>query len=230
MTHTPFSKLETDIRSKITRHLLYDTPLSIYLFDIEQRRNVFMNERYYKAIGYTAQEFESLGNNFLEAMIPPDDFENLYRFLDELTNSPNDDSHILVHRCVCKDGSYKWFKNYVTVFEREPSGVPKLVLGIGIEVTFQVEARQKLFEQIKNIEKVSFTLSHELRHEHSKILSILQFSKDNKDMIEVDDLQWLANSLYESAESIDKSIYSISQQLNSIKSEFITLNSNSIEV
>ncbi len=35
MTHTPFSKLETDIRSKITRHLLYDTPLSIYLFDIE---------------------------------------------------------------------------------------------------------------------------------------------------------------------------------------------------
>lgn len=225
MERKPFFNLETDIRSKVTRHLLYDTPLSIYLFDIAQRRNIFMNEQYYKALGYTAQEFESFGKDFLEEMIPPEDFENLYKFLEELTSSPKDDSHILVHRCICKDGSYKWFKNYITIFEREPSGVPKLVLGIGIEVTFQVKARQKLFEQIKKIEEISFSLSHELRHEHSKTLSILEFSKDNKEMVEVEDLQWLAGSLYESTESIDKSIYSISKQLSSLKSEFITLNS-----
>lgn len=227
MEHTPFFKLETDIRSKVIRHLLYDTPLSVFLFDVKSLQNIYMNDQYSSTLGYTPDEFKQLGSGFLEVMILPEDFELLHKFFEDLTNSPNDDSHTLIHRCVCKDGTHKWFKSYITIFERQKSGSPSLFLGIGFEITFQIEARKKLFEQIKNIEKVSYTLSHELRHEHSKILGILQVSKE-EDIIEIGDLRKLAHSLYESAESIDKSIYDISQQLNVIKSEFINLNASKI--
>lgn len=227
MENTQFSSLETDIRNRIMNHVLDNMPLVVYLFNIEEKRNIFTNEQYYKGVGYTDQEFDALGEDCLDRLIHPDDFESLYKFVDELTKSSNDGFHVLVNRCLCKNGKFKWFKNHITILEKDKSGAPVLVLGLSHDITAQIEARQKLFEQIRNIEKVSFTLSHELRHEHSKILGILNFSKDGE-MVEIGDLQWLANTIYDSAESIDESIHSISKQLNSIKAEFISLNSTEL--
>ena len=227
MEKTKFFNLETDIKSKIINRLLYSMPLAISLFDIQKRQNIFTNEQYYKGIGYTPDEFDPLDKDCFNRLVHPDDLPSLHKFLDVLTNSPNDGCHILVNRCICKNGEFKWFKNYITIVERESSGVPRLLLALAHDITSQIDSRQKSLEQINNMEKVSFTLSHELRHEHSKILSILDISKDS-DMIEVGDLQWLANTIYTSAESIDKSIHSISQQLLSIKTKFIKLNSTEL--
>ncbi|MBB6003314.1 PAS domain-containing protein [Arcicella rosea] len=227
MENTKFLNLDTNIKSEIMKHVLYNMPMVIYLFDIHQRRNLFTNEQYHKEIGYTTEEFDTLGKDCLNKLIHPDDFGGLKRFYKELACNKNSDFYIHINRCLCKNGTFKWFKNCITILEREKSGVPLTVLGIAFDITAQVETRQKLFDQIYNIEKVSFKLSHELRHEHSKILSILNLSKDN-DMIEIGDIQWLANALHTSAESIDKSIYDISQQLHLIKSEFISLNSTQL--
>lgn len=224
METTKFFSLDTNIRSKIMKHVLYHMPLVIYLFDIPQRRNIFTNEHYYKVVGYTADELNTLSEDCLYKIIKPEDFKSLKKFYKELINNPDKDFHVFINRCLCKNGSYKWFKNCITILERGQSGIPTIALGIAYDITAQVETKQKLFEQIYSIEKMSFTLSHELRHEHSKILSILNLSKD-REILDIVDFQWLTNSIYTSSENIDKSIYSISQQLHLIKSEFITLNS-----
>ena len=227
MENTKFFNLETNIKSKIMKHVLYNMPMVIYLFDIHQRRNLFTNEQYHKVIGYTTEEFDPLGKDCLNKLIHPDDFGGLKRFYKELAYNSDTDFFVLINRCLCKNGTFKWFKNCINILERGKSGVPLTILGIAFDITPQVETKQKLFDQIYNIEEVSFKLSHELRHEHSKILSILNLSKE-KDMVEIGDIQWLANTLHTSAESIDKSIYDISQQLHLIKTEFISLNSTQL--
>ncbi|MEA5260487.1 PAS domain S-box protein [Arcicella aquatica] len=205
-------------------HILDNMPVSIFVVDIQQQRNVFTNQQYHKVLGYDfAEELDTLGEDCIFRIAPPEDIENLYKFLDILATSVEDKYHNLIARCYCKNGSFKWFKCYITTLEREESGFPKLVLGLAHEITAQMDAREEHLEHIRSIEKVSFLLSHELRHEHSKILSVIDFSKET-DMIEVLDLQWLANNIYNSAESIDLSIRSISQQLNAIKEGFVSLN------
>ena len=59
-------------------------PHVVFLYDLTEQRNVYVNERSASVLGYTAQEVMEMGNQFVPRTMHPDDLAQLPRLNDAL--------------------------------------------------------------------------------------------------------------------------------------------------
>ena len=119
-------------------------PAVIFLYDLVQRRNVYVNERSEVVLGYTAQEVLDMGEHFLARTMHPDDMAALSR-LDQFYARVKD-GEIFEHlfRFRHKNGEWRWISRSATVFARDADGRPTQLLGSATDVTALKSAEEEL--------------------------------------------------------------------------------------
>jgi PAS domain S-box-containing protein len=127
-----------------TQRLAETIPAVIFLYDLVQRRNVYVNERSEAVLGYTAQEVIDMGDQFLARTMHPDDMTALSR-LDQVYARVKD-GEIFEHlfRFRHKNGQWRWISRSATVFARSADGRPTQILGSATDVTALKSAEEEL--------------------------------------------------------------------------------------
>jgi len=179
-----------------SQHLLSSitetVPVSIYIVDVEKRKNVYSNKATAKLVGYTTEELIEMGDNSFEQLIYPEDlplFEDDYATLISV-----DDNEIREkeYRMLHKSGSLHWYHSWEIVFQRNKLGNPVLVLGAVEDITVMKEAEsfikqanetleQRVKERTRDLEEANneleaftYSVSHDLR---APLRAISGFSK-----------------------------------------------------
>ena len=106
------------------------TPSLITTYNVQTRKYIFVNNALKKLLGYEPQEVLEKGIDFFMPLIHPDDFhllmeENAKAL--ELANHPehSDDNEVIAefqYRLRHKNGEYRWFHTYETIFSRDSKG------------------------------------------------------------------------------------------------------------
>lgn len=123
------------------------SPDIIYIYDIEERKNVYVNEGMQLNLGYSDNEIKQMGDQVIPLLMHPDDFDyylnNTYPKYETLK-----DKEILTHefRMKHKTGSWHWLFTKESVFLRKPGGTPKQIFGITADITEQKAAETALLE------------------------------------------------------------------------------------
>jgi PAS domain S-box-containing protein len=123
------------------------SPDIIYIYDIEERKNVFSNDGIQTNLGYTIAEIKEMGHQILPTLMPKEDFDhylnNTYPQYATLK-----DKEVLIHefRMKHKDGSWHWLQTKESVFLRKPDGMPKQIFGITTDITDRKKDEEKLKE------------------------------------------------------------------------------------
>ena len=144
------------------------TPSIIASYNINSGKYRFVSKGIRKLLGYEPEQVIQEGVAFFANLVHPDDFgpmmEKNTKAL-ELANSGNaNENNTIVefkYRMLHKNGYYRWFHTFGTVFDRNSEGKVEHVLNISIDISERMEAEEKILEQeyfIKHIADASPTI------------------------------------------------------------------------
>jgi PAS domain S-box-containing protein len=137
------------------------TPSIITSYNINTGKYVFINEGLEKLLGYPIKYPMEQGVSFFTAITHPDDVADMAEkntaALQEANAHPDKNDIVVefTYRVRHKNGDYRWFHTYATIFDRNSKGKVEHVLNISLDVTEQKEAAQKIADQEHFIQQIA---------------------------------------------------------------------------
>jgi PAS domain S-box-containing protein len=202
------------------------TPTLLYLYDIIEDKNIYINERVHDILGYTPEQVKKMGGAFFRTILHPDDsrvIESIWRRMDDAEEGDIVESEFRLKNC---HGEWRWFHSRDVIFKRSGDERLKLVLGIAQDITERKEAEEELRasrEQLRILlahlqfvrEEERTRIAREIHDELGQSLTALKM-----------DLAWLVKrldkgqkQLYEKAQVMSKHIDMNIQTVKRISTE-----------
>jgi PAS domain S-box-containing protein len=135
------------------------SPDIIYIYDIEERKNIYVNEGIQRNLGYTDDEIKQMGDQLLPILMYPEDFDYyLQNVFPKYTAAK--DKEIIIHEFRMRDKNEEWHWLYCkeSIFLRNQDGSPKQVFGITSDIT----ERKKIEDEIVKEKNLSDSVINSL--------------------------------------------------------------------
>lgn len=124
------------------------SPDIIYIYDVEESKNIFINDGIQNNLGYTVEEIKQMGSQLLPLLMHPDDFKYYTTNIYPLYATAKDKEYIIHEfRMHDKEGKWHWLHCKESVFLRNEDGSVKQISGITSDVT----ERKKTEEELQNL-------------------------------------------------------------------------------
>jgi PAS domain S-box-containing protein len=151
------------------------SPDIIYIYDIQERKNVFSNGGIQLNLGYTVKDIKEMEDQVLPILMHPEDF-GIY--LQDIVPKYNTlgDKEIIRHEYRMKDkaGNWRWLYSKESIFLRTPDGEPKQIFGISNDITERKKVEIELQKHHEHLEELVKERTHELEEKNKKLDRINQ--------------------------------------------------------
>jgi PAS domain S-box-containing protein len=136
-------------RQHFIETILDAEPGTVYIYDLQENKNVFINRNWLLNYGYSLEETQATGN-FLNEIIHSDDFPLIIAHHNRLKTAQDDKSVFEIeYRVRKKNGEWCWVQSRDTGFTRTPSGEVTQILGILHDITESKQSQNALIESEK---------------------------------------------------------------------------------
>jgi PAS domain S-box-containing protein len=135
------------------------SPDILYIYDIVERKNIYINEGIQTVLGYSVAEIKAMGAKLIAVLMHPADFAAYgavtlpyYVKLNERERFRHQ------YRMKHRDGEWRWLESTEMIYKREPDGSPRQILGAIRDITEHIQAEMALREselRFKNIVNAS---------------------------------------------------------------------------
>ncbi|WP_293330221.1 diguanylate cyclase [Microcoleus sp. CAWBG58] len=122
-------------------------PYLLYIYDLTEQRNVYVNGQASKLLGYTPQEILQMQTALYSSLVYPEDLPRLSAHLQKFPSVA--DGHILEldYRLQHRSGEWRHFRCRDQVFARTAEGKPKQIFGTAQDITEYKQAEEALRQQ-----------------------------------------------------------------------------------
>ena len=110
----------------------------IYIYDLEEQRNIYSNQYVTSALGYTPLEIQQMGQNLFPQIIHPEDLPQILaraKMQETLTINDDDSLWAIEYRIRHADGSWRWWYSRNHPFRYYPDGRAKQIVGFAQDIT-----------------------------------------------------------------------------------------------
>ncbi|MBK1989325.1 PAS domain S-box protein [Sphaerospermopsis aphanizomenoides BCCUSP55] len=128
------------------------SPNIIYIFDLEEQRNIYVNREITNLLGYSQTEIQQMGVHLMSTIIHPEDEKNVLEHFQKFTNVADGEILKLEYRMQQANGQCCWLYSRDTVFNRSSNGQVKQILGVATNITELKNSEIMLQQQTKNLE------------------------------------------------------------------------------
>ena len=172
------------------------TPNNIYIYDLIEHRNVYVNRSFAEMLGYTPADLEDMGANLTTHLFHPDDVGKIASYhqviietratpLDTDVNNTADNNFdcssdsisSIEYRVRKADGSWRWLYSQDVIFKCSVEGKPKQILGTAIDITERKVAEEKLQTRevrYRRLYEDSPVIAHSINHK-GEILQVSNY-------------------------------------------------------
>lgn len=139
---------------RFSEGLIATAPTLIYLYDLEERRNLFVGPQIGPMLGYAPEEIAALGDAVVPQVFHPEDLarigEHHRRIADGMIAAP----FTIEYRMRTKDGRWLWLMSRETVHLAAPGGRVKQIIGAAQDITARKDAEAALRESERRLNAV----------------------------------------------------------------------------
>lgn len=162
-------------------------PAIIATYNIHTGKYLFVSQGIELLLGYSPRKVLEEGAGFLMTILHPDDLPKLVednnRALEKanrLSGERAESEQVaeFTYRMRHRNGHYRWFQTYGTIFDRNGEGNVEHVLNISLDITDKVEAERQAQEKNRRLEQSNASLqefayiaSHDLKEPLRKIMT-----------------------------------------------------------
>lgn len=134
--------------------IIKTNPNLLYVYDLIQHRNNYLNREIYSDLGYTLEEIRQMPGALISKLIHPDDFAIFSAHMKEIEQAKDGENLELEYRLRHKNGEYSWFFSRDTVFARTADGKPWKILGTAIEISSRKQAELERKTDLASLERL----------------------------------------------------------------------------
>lgn len=120
------------------------TPGVLYLYDLEQQRNIYANSSVGTLLGYTFDQIKGMGSMLMPQLIYPDDLVKILEYHSSFAGIQNGEVWEIEYRMLGANGECFWLQSRDTIFSRNADGEPKVLIGFAQDITTRKQAEAAL--------------------------------------------------------------------------------------
>jgi len=119
-------KLESKLQDKthMLERILETEPGTVYIFDLPEQQNVYVNRHWLSAFGYTPEETQTMGSE-VSQLFHPDDLPTISANHAAWKDASNEEMRTIEYRIRDKQGVWRWLHSRETPFTRDEHGTGK---------------------------------------------------------------------------------------------------------
>ncbi len=142
-----FSRL---METRINEQLMFiekinnTSPGVIYVYDLEKNTILYSNWKIKDVLGYKIEELNKIGDSLLSYLQHPDDIEKVNEHFVLFETAEDNEIRTITHRMLHKNGTYRWIKNFESIFKRNTEGKPTQIIGISLDVDGEMKISEQL--------------------------------------------------------------------------------------
>ncbi|MBC6697254.1 PAS domain S-box protein [Hymenobacter sp. BT190] len=151
----------------LMERVAYTAPNLIYIYDLQESRNIYCNRAAEHILGYTGDEIQALGSQVLQHLMPPSQLKLVQEHYAQVAQLADGQMLTLEYYLHHRNGSIRWMRVTDTPFERNAEGKVLQLVGIGEDITrWKVAdeqrrtANRRLAEQNRLFRQVIDTAPH----------------------------------------------------------------------
>lgn len=154
---------------RFIQRLADSTPNILYLYDIQEHRNLYINREVQGSLGYSPEEVKQMEVAFLYHLMHPEDLEKLPDYFQLLAGAREGEIFEFEYRLKHKSGQWRRFLSRDTVFTKTADGKAKEILGTATDITERKQVEEKWLQM--NQQLTSWVNELEERNDEITLLS-----------------------------------------------------------
>ncbi|NJS09823.1 MAG: PAS domain S-box protein [Microcoleus sp. CSU_2_2] len=120
------------------------TPGILYLYDLEEQRNVYTNSSVGTLLGYTFDEVQEMGATLLPQLIHPEDWSKFVEYHATFAGIQDGEVLEIEYRMRAANAQWFWLQSRDTIFSRNAENQPKMIIGFAQDITMRKTAEEAL--------------------------------------------------------------------------------------
>jgi len=126
-------RLMTESQSAVSR-ILAAAPVIIYVYDLSERKNVYINREVTDILGYSTEQLQAMGTSMLSTLIHPEDLPIAIQHHARLVTTEAEEILQVRYRMKSARGDWRWFVSSDSPFEKEPGQATRFIIGCAQEM------------------------------------------------------------------------------------------------
>ncbi|GJL74791.1 EAL domain-containing protein [Nitrosomonas sp.] len=145
---------ELQNRNHMLEKILNTEPGMLYIFDLLEQKNVYVNQQWHATLGYTDKETQAIRKE-LTRIFHPDDRSDIAKSHAAWREGLDGETRSIEYRILDKKGNWHWLVSHETPFTRDEKGRVSQILGIAYDITLRKHAEIMLGKQNKVLEMIA---------------------------------------------------------------------------
>ncbi len=169
------------------RRIVNSVPALMYIYDLEKKKDVFINHEISNVLGYAPHDLENMDPRLLEKVLHPEDRQKVRRFFQDISDARDSEVRDIEYRVSGADGQWRWLHSRITPFTRNAQGRVTQVLGYALNISRLKQTEAELETAREQAEKASqaksaflASMSHEIRTPLNAVIGMAQLLKDTR--------------------------------------------------
>ena len=120
------------------------TPGILYLYDLEEQRNIYTNTSMLQLLGYTSDDITAMDSSLMPQLIHPEDLPKIVKHHASFAGIEDGETREIEYRVRAADGQLLWLQSRDSIFSRNADGQAKVIIGVSQDITTRKQAEEAL--------------------------------------------------------------------------------------
>jgi PAS domain S-box-containing protein len=120
------------------------TPGILYLYDLEEQRNIYANTSLLGLLGYTCDDIKAMDSSLMPQLIHPEDLPKIIKHHASFVGVEDGEIREIDYRMRATNGQFLWLQSRDTIFSRNADGQAKVIIGFCQDITTRKQAEEAL--------------------------------------------------------------------------------------
>jgi PAS domain S-box-containing protein len=163
ITNVKQAEINLQKSQRFIERITETTPNIIYIYDIQEQRNVYSNREIAKILGYTSEQIKAMGAAFFVTVMHPEDLPKIFQGQQKFEQAEDEDVFEIEYRMISANGEWRWLYSRDTVFARDAEGKVKQIIGVAQDISDRKKAELALLESERKF-RAMFNSSFQLMY------------------------------------------------------------------